>query len=61
MAMDYLWLAVVAIGPLVLGMLIAYAIMSRRREGPATRRARQEATERVYREEPGGHAPKRGH
>ncbi|PSJ52672.1 hypothetical protein C7I84_26160 [Mesorhizobium ephedrae] len=46
--MEMLWLFVVACGPVILGLLIAYALMTRRRRGPAERRATEEATARLY-------------
>jgi hypothetical protein len=48
---NSMWLLVVAGGPLVLAVLIAYALLTRRRRGPAERRESKLATERLYREE----------
>lgn len=48
---NSMWLLVVAGGPLVLAILIAYALLTRRRRGPAERRESKRATERLYREE----------
>jgi hypothetical protein len=58
--MEMLWLFVVACGPVILGLLIAYALMTRRRRGPAERRATEEATARLYRDEHNRGAAKRG-
>lgn len=52
--MEVLWLIVVALGPVLLAALIAYALITRRRPGPATREAQRRATERMYGEEPNG-------
>jgi hypothetical protein len=59
--MEVLWLMVVALGPVLLGVLIAYVMLRRRRLGPATRKAQKRETERLYEEEPRGGAPSRGH
>ncbi|MGX9115311.1 hypothetical protein ACWTU6_01245 [Mesorhizobium sp. BHbsci] len=48
---NSMWLLVVAGGPLILAILIAYALLTRRRRGPAERRESARATERLYREE----------
>jgi hypothetical protein len=48
---NSMWLFVVAGGPLILAILIAYALLTRRRRGPAERRESGQATERLYREE----------
>ncbi|WP_164783905.1 MULTISPECIES: hypothetical protein [unclassified Mesorhizobium] len=48
---NSMWLLVVAGGPLILAILIAYALLTRRRRGPAERRESERATERLYREE----------
>jgi len=50
--MDYFWMAAVAIGPLLLGLAIAYALLSRRPLGWAERQRRKRAVERLYRNEP---------
>ncbi|WP_254019742.1 hypothetical protein [Mesorhizobium escarrei] len=54
---NSMWLIVVAGGPLLLAILLAYALLTWRRRGPAERRESDRATERLYREEndrPGG-------
>lgn len=54
---NSMWLIVVAGGPLLLAILLAYALLTRRPRGPAERRESDRATERLYREEndrPGG-------
>lgn len=48
---NSMWLLVVAGGPLILAILIAYALLTQRRRGPAERREGERATERLYREE----------
>jgi hypothetical protein len=58
--MEVLWLAIVALGPVLFAALLAYALISRRRLGPATRKARKRETERLYREKPHGGTPSRG-
>ncbi|MER8582604.1 hypothetical protein NKG95_28530 [Mesorhizobium sp. M1423] len=45
-----LWLLVVAGGPLLLAILIAYALLTQRRRGPAERSESERATERLYQE-----------
>ena len=45
-----MWLFVVAGGPLIIAILIAYALLTRRRRGPAERRESARATERLYRQ-----------
>jgi hypothetical protein len=53
---NIMWLIVVAGGPLLLAILIAYALLTWRHRGPAERRESDRATKRLYREEkgPGG-------
>ncbi|RVB79126.1 MULTISPECIES: hypothetical protein [unclassified Mesorhizobium] len=48
---NNMWLIVVAGGPLLLAILIAYALITRRDRGPAERRESDRATERLYREQ----------
>ncbi|RWK41437.1 hypothetical protein [Mesorhizobium sp.] len=48
---NTMWLIVVAGGPLLLAILLAYALLTWRRRGPAERRESKRATERLYREE----------
>ena len=48
---NSMWLIVVAGGPLLLAILLAYAHLTWRRRGPAERRESDRATERLYREE----------
>lgn len=45
-----MWLLIVAGGPLILAILIAWALLTRRRPGPAERRERDEATRKLYRD-----------
>ncbi|RWN54990.1 hypothetical protein [Mesorhizobium sp.] len=54
---NSMWLIVVAGGPLLLAIVLAYALLTWRRRGPAERRESDRATEGLYREEndrPGG-------
>ncbi|RWO52767.1 MAG: hypothetical protein E5Y10_29625 [Mesorhizobium sp.] len=54
---NSMWLIVVAGGPLLLAIVLAYALLTWRRREPAERRESDRATERLYREEndrPGG-------
>lgn len=46
--MEALWLLVVLGGPIILGAIIAYALLRRRRLSRAERSMQKEATERVY-------------
>lgn len=48
---NSMWLIVVAGGPLLLAILLAYALLTWRRRGPAERRESDRATERLYRDE----------
>jgi hypothetical protein len=59
--MEVLWLILVAMGPVLIAALLAYALITRRRPGPATRKARKRETERLYPGEPHGGTPGRGH
>jgi hypothetical protein len=45
---NSMWLFVVAGGPIVLGIAIAYALLTRRRKSMAEREASKRATERLY-------------
>jgi hypothetical protein len=47
---NSLWLVIVAGGPLLLALLLAWALLTKRRKGPAERRERDEATREVYRD-----------
>jgi hypothetical protein len=49
---NYLWLGVVAGGPLLLGLLLAYALLRRRRLTGAERAESRQATEKLYRDRP---------
>lgn len=48
---NSMWLIVVAGGPLLLAILIAYALLTQRDRSPAERRESDRATERLYREQ----------
>jgi hypothetical protein len=47
---NSLWLFVVAGGPLILAAVVAYALLTRRRRGPAEKQQTAQATARLYRE-----------
>jgi hypothetical protein len=47
---NTMWLVIVAGGPLLLAILIAWALLTRRRLGPAERRERDRATRENYRD-----------
>ena len=47
---NALWLLVVAGGPLLLAILLAWALITRRRPGPAERREQDRATRELYRD-----------
>ena len=44
---NSMWLFVVAGGPLIVAILIAYALLNRRPRGPAERRESDRATDRL--------------
>lgn len=48
---DLLWFVTVAIGPVILVILFAYALIRRRRLSTREREAQKEGTERLYRGE----------
>ena len=50
--MKELWIIILALAPVVLAALIAYALLTRRHLGPATREAQRRETERPYEEDP---------
>jgi hypothetical protein len=47
---NALWLLIVAGGPLLLATLMAWALITRRRPGPAERREQDRATRELYRD-----------
>jgi hypothetical protein len=47
---NSMWLLVVAGGPIILGGIIAYAMMSHRRRTRAEQRAAERAVDRLYRQ-----------
>jgi hypothetical protein len=49
---NFLWFMMVALGPVLLAVLLAFALLKRRRPGPAERRERDEETRRGYDEKP---------
>jgi hypothetical protein len=46
--MAELWFVIVALGPVLLGIVIAYAIVRRRRLSPAEKIRQKEAVKRLY-------------
>jgi|GEM_PF-1029648 hypothetical protein len=48
---DYLWLLVVALGPVLIGAVIAYAHLRRQRPTPTERVVGEAATRRLYSED----------
>ncbi len=58
--MDVLWLIIVALGPVVLGALIAYALLQRRRFTAAEQTRQDNATRQVYRDDSPPGEPKPG-
>ena len=51
---TFLWLLVVAGGPLLIALALAYGMMRGRRLTAAEKRAREDAIERLYDKEDGG-------
>jgi hypothetical protein len=49
-SMDAVWIFLVAAGPIVLGAVMAYALLTRRRLRGSERNAQRAATDRLYRE-----------
>jgi hypothetical protein len=47
---NSMWLLIVAGGPLLLAILISWALITRRKAGPAERRERDRATREGYRD-----------
>ncbi|MCJ8520150.1 hypothetical protein ABID21_003150 [Pseudorhizobium tarimense] len=54
---DKLWFIVVALGPLLLGCVVAYSLMRRRRLHTSEKVQQKEATERLYDKPEGGREP----
>jgi hypothetical protein len=54
---DKLWFIVVALGPLLLGAVIAYSILKRRSLRPAEQVHQDDAIERLYDKPEGGREP----
>lgn len=54
---DNFWFIVVALGPVLLGGAIFYALLRRRRLTPGEERRQEEAVERLYDKPPGGREP----
>lgn len=54
---DKIWFVVVALGPVLLGCAIAYALMRRRRLSTSEVVEQKEATERLYDKPEGGRDP----
>jgi hypothetical protein len=49
---NSMWLFAVAGGPIILALVVAYALLTRRRRGQAERRESDRATRNVYRDHP---------
>lgn len=45
---EFLWLLLVAGGPVLLGAAVAYALLTRRRMTPDEKAARKRATDELY-------------
>ena len=45
---TFMWLTVVAGGPILLGLVLAYAMLSRRKLSPTEEAARDDATRAMY-------------
>ncbi|MGK9053892.1 hypothetical protein QTA58_14125 [Neorhizobium sp. CSC1952] len=54
---DNFWFMVVALGPILLGGAIAYALLQRRRLSPGEERRQEKAVEDLYDKPPGGREP----
>ncbi|MBB6180594.1 hypothetical protein [Pseudorhizobium flavum] len=54
---DKLWFVIVAIGPVLLGLVIAFGLMRRRRIGTVEKARQEEAVERLYDKPEGGREP----
>lgn len=54
---NYLWLFVVAGGPVLIALAIAYAMMRSRRLTPGEKEARHEAIEKLYHKDDKHDAP----
>ncbi|EHK59377.1 hypothetical protein [Allomesorhizobium alhagi] len=48
---EPIWMFATVLGPVVLGAIIAYALLARRRLSPREKRERDAATRRLYDEE----------
>lgn len=46
---NEMWLLLLTVGPILLAGVIAFALLTRRRESPAERRERDAATRKLYR------------
>lgn len=54
---ENLWLLIVAGGPVLIAILIGFALFQRRRPSPARRAATERATARLYDEDDRGKEP----
>ena len=54
---DNFWFIVVAVGPILLGAAIAYALLQRRRLTAKEKRQQEEAIEELYDKPAGGREP----
>ncbi len=57
---DNFWFVVVALGPILLGGAVAYALLQRRRLTGSEEIKQEEAIERLYDKPPGGREPHPG-
>ena len=54
---DKLWFIIVALGPVLLGAALVYAMRHRRRLSKAEKIRQEEAVEQLYDKPPGGREP----
>ena len=54
---DKLWFVIVALGPVLLGIVIAYGLMRRRRLSTAEKVRQEKAVERLFDKPEGGRQP----
>jgi hypothetical protein len=54
---DKLWFVIVALGPVLLGAALVYAMRHRRRLSKAEKIRQEEAVEQLYEKPPGGREP----
>ncbi|MGW9229581.1 hypothetical protein ACWGPT_01785 [Pseudorhizobium sp. NPDC055634] len=54
---DKLWFLIVAIGPVLLGLVLAFALMRKRRISSVEKARQEEAVEQLYDKPEGGRQP----